>query len=52
MDGEVIRILARDGVELAVGARPAANADGPAVVVVHGIASHMGWRSNIYHNKQ
>ena len=47
MDGEVIRILARDGVELAVGARPAANADGPAVVVVHGIASHMGWYDGV-----
>lgn len=43
MKGEVIRIAAGDGVELAVGARPAANADGPVVVVVHGISSHMGW---------
>lgn len=47
MTSEVIRIAAGDGVELAIGAHPAANDDGPAVVVVHGIASHMGWYAGV-----
>lgn len=35
-------IRAADGVELRVGAHPA-DGGGPVVVLVHGIASHMGW---------
>lgn len=43
MSEDVFRISAGDGVELAVAAHAATDADGPAVVIVHGIASHMGW---------
>lgn len=42
MRSEVITIRADDGTSLAVGAYPGAKG-GPIGIVVHGIASHMGW---------
>jgi len=39
---DVISLRADDGTELAVGAHPA-DGDGPVAVLLHGIASHMGW---------
>ncbi|MAG57182.1 MAG: hypothetical protein CMJ83_12890 [Planctomycetes bacterium] len=40
---EILRIASHDGVDLAVGAHPADDADAPVALIVHGIASHMGW---------
>jgi acylglycerol lipase len=46
MATEIISVRADDGVSLAVGAYPATRADAVALVV-HGIASHMGWYHGI-----
>jgi alpha-beta hydrolase superfamily lysophospholipase len=46
MPTEIISVRADDGVSLAVGAYPATRADAVALVV-HGIASHMGWYHGI-----
>ena len=42
MRAEVISVRADDGTSLAVGAYPVASS-GPVALIVHGIASHMGW---------
>lgn len=46
MPTEIVSVRADDGVSLAVGAYPATRADAVALVV-HGIASHMGWYHGI-----
>jgi alpha-beta hydrolase superfamily lysophospholipase len=46
MPTEIISVRADDGISLAVGAYPATRADAVALVV-HGIASHMGWYHGI-----
>lgn len=42
MSIEYFHLKARDGVTLSVSAFPARR-EGPVVIIVHGIASHMGW---------
>ena len=39
---DCITVTARDGLKLVVGAFPA-EGDGPVVILVHGISSHLGW---------
>src|SRR5688572_11449295 len=42
MPTQIISVLAGDGTSLAVRAYPGVR-DGPVALVVHGMASHMGW---------